>query len=177
MAQRYEVELQGRMTKSDEATRADLSAVNAEIKLLEEELAFTKIQSRFDGQIGRYYESVGTMVREGTVLTTLVALDPMWVYWEVDGPTLLRIFRCAQRGKDRATQGPDGAAGLHGFAGRGRLPASGDPGVLRQPRQSQHRQSLCASRLPQPHAAGRPSALVARHVCAATSTRRRCTGR
>ena len=116
-----------RMTKSDEATRADLSAVNAEIKLLEEELAFTKIQSRFDGQIGRYYESVGTMVREGTVLTTLVALDPMWVYWEVDGPTLLRIFRALNEGRierPKDQTGPPvfmGLQGEDGFPHRGTL--------------------------------------------------------
>ena len=170
-AQRYEVELKERMTKSEEATRADLSAVKAELKLLEQELAFTKIPSPFDGQIGRYYENLGTLVHEGTVLTRLVSLDPMWIYWGWSAPPSCGSFGHST-GEDRATQGPDGAAALHGFEGRGRLPASGDPGLLRQPRQSQQGARRCSSRLPQPHAAGRPSAEVARHVCAATSTRR-----
>jgi membrane fusion protein, multidrug efflux system len=32
-------------------------------------------------------------------LTRLVSLDPMWVYWEMDGPTLLRIFRALNEGR------------------------------------------------------------------------------
>ncbi len=114
------------MTKSEEATRADLSAVKAEIKLLEQELAFTKIPSPFDGQIGRYYENLRTLVHEGTVFTRLVSLDPMWIYWGWSAPPSCGSFG-HQRGRielPKDQTGPPLFMGLKdedGFPHRGTL--------------------------------------------------------
>jgi membrane fusion protein, multidrug efflux system len=99
-AKRYEIQLREKTTKSEEATWADLNSVKAEIKRREWELAATKIEAPIDGQISRYYQTLGNLVHEDTMtLTTLVSLDPMYVYSEIDEPTLLRIHRAANEGK------------------------------------------------------------------------------
>jgi multidrug efflux system membrane fusion protein len=99
-AKRYEVLLKDKVTKSEEATSADLNAAKAEIERREWELAVTKIEAPIDGQISRYYQTVGNLVCEDTMtLTTLVSVDPMYVYSEIDQPTLLRIRRAVNEGK------------------------------------------------------------------------------
>jgi RND family efflux transporter MFP subunit len=99
-AKRYEVELKGKMTKSEEATKADLNAVKAEIEQRELELEWTKIEAHIDGQISRYYQSLGNLVHADTTrLTTLVSVNPIFVYSEIDGPTLLRIRRALNEGR------------------------------------------------------------------------------
>ena len=88
---------------------------------------FTKVTSPIDGQISRYYLTLGNLVNQDqTLLTTVVSVDPMYAYFDMDEPTLLRTRRAINEGKiklpdeGRKTARPDGAAG------RGRVPAPGD---------------------------------------------------
>jgi membrane fusion protein, multidrug efflux system len=82
---------------------------------------FTRVVSPIDGQISRYYLTLGNLVNaDQTLLTTIVSVDPMYAYFEMDEPTLLRIRRAVNEGKikmprDRTTmpvlmglQGEDG---------------------------------------------------------------------
>src|SRR5262249_58631677 len=63
-------------------------------------LDFTKITSQIDGQISRYYLTLGNLVNQDqTLLTTVVSLDPLYVYFEMDEPTILRIRRAINEGK------------------------------------------------------------------------------
>jgi RND family efflux transporter MFP subunit len=114
-AKRYEAELKEKMTKSEEVTRTDLNAVKAEIERLELELACTKIEAVIDGQISRYYLSPGNLVHADTTeLTTLESVDPMYVYSEIDAPTLLRIRRALN---ERSIKLPKDQTGLPVFIG------------------------------------------------------------
>jgi len=61
---------------------------------------FTRVLSPIDGQISRYYLSRGNLVNQDqTLLTTVVSVDPMYAYFAMDEPTLLRIRRAANEGK------------------------------------------------------------------------------
>src|SRR5579863_1464234 len=74
----------------DEA-KARIEAAKASLDLYKLNLAFTKVTSPIDGQVSRYYLTNGNLVNQDqTLLTTVVSLDPMYVYFDVDEPTLLR---------------------------------------------------------------------------------------
>jgi multidrug efflux system membrane fusion protein len=61
---------------------------------------FTKVVSPIDGQVSRYYLTLGNLVNQDqTLLTTVVSLDPMYAYFDVDEPTLLRIRRAINEGR------------------------------------------------------------------------------
>ena len=103
----------------------------------------------------------------------------MYVYFDMDEPTLLRTRKAINEGKIKLPENGTKMPGLHGPAGRGRLPAPGDDQLRQQPGQSHHRQHPGARRLCQPLAQGRPPAVVAGHVragsgCRSASPTRRC---
>ncbi len=63
---------------------------------------FTKVTSPIDGMISRYYLTRGNLVNQDqTLLTTIVSVDPMYAYFEMDEPTLLRIRRAINEKKVR----------------------------------------------------------------------------
>jgi multidrug efflux system membrane fusion protein len=78
-----------------------------ELYLLNKE--FTRIVSPIDGQISRYYLTLGNLVNQDTtLLTTVVSVDPMYAYFEMDEPTLLKIRRAVNEGKIKV-RGTDAA--------------------------------------------------------------------
>jgi multidrug efflux system membrane fusion protein len=82
----------------DEAA-ARLKAAQASTQVYQLNLEFTKVTAPIDGQVSRYYLTVGNLVNQDqTLLTTLVSLDPIHVYFDVDEPTLLRLRRARNAG-------------------------------------------------------------------------------
>jgi multidrug efflux system membrane fusion protein len=86
----------------DEAdARVKAYEVNMELYRLNHE--FTRVLSPIDGQIGQYVLQIGNLVNaDQTLLTTVVSVDPMHVWFEMDEPTLLRIRRAVSEGKVEA---------------------------------------------------------------------------
>jgi multidrug efflux system membrane fusion protein len=89
---------------------------------------FTRVTAPIDGQISRYYLTLGNLVNQDqTLLTTIVSVDPMYVNFEMDEPTLLRIRRAANEGRIKYTQdGTEmpvmmGLQGEDGFPHRGTI--------------------------------------------------------
>lgn len=83
----------------EEAT-ARVEAAKASTKVYELNLGFTKIHAPIDGQISRTYLTEGNLVNQDqTLLTTIVSLDPMYVYFDLDEPTLIRIRKAVNEGK------------------------------------------------------------------------------
>ena len=82
---------------------------------------FTEVVSPIDGLVSRYYLTLGNLVNQDqTLLTTVVSLDPMYVYFDVDEPTLLRVRRAINEGRIKRSR--DGRTipvlmGLHGEEG------------------------------------------------------------
>jgi multidrug efflux system membrane fusion protein len=82
----------------DEAA-ARLKAAKASTEVYKLNLEFTKVTSPIDGMVSRYYYTRGNLINQDqTLLTTVVSLDPMYAYFDMDEPTLLRIKRAINNG-------------------------------------------------------------------------------
>ena len=88
----------------DEADAA-VKAFQASLEVYKLNLSFTKVNSPVDGQVSRYFLTLGNLVvQHQTLLTTVVSLDPMYVYFDVDEGTVLRVRRAINEGKIKRYQ-------------------------------------------------------------------------
>ncbi len=72
--------------------KARLTASKASVEVHKLNLEFTKVTSPIDGQVGRYQLTKGNLVNQDqTLLATVVSHDPMYVYFDVDERTILKI--------------------------------------------------------------------------------------
>src|SRR5262249_28227227 len=86
----------------DEA-QARVKASQAAVEVNKLNLEFTKVTSPIDGMVSRYYYAEGNLVNQDqTLLTTVVTLDPMYAYFDMDEPTLQRINKAINEGKIKA---------------------------------------------------------------------------
>src|SRR5207302_582903 len=83
-----------------EQADAALKAAQASLEVYRLNLRFCRVTSPIDGQVSRYYLTLGNLVNQDqTLLSTVVSLDPMYAYFDVDEPTLLRIRRAINDGR------------------------------------------------------------------------------
>src|SRR5271166_6159325 len=81
---------QAQVTEAD----ATLKAAKASLEVYKLNLSFCKVRSPIDGQVSRYYLTMGNLVNQDqTLLTTVVSEDPMYVYFDVDENTMLYVLR------------------------------------------------------------------------------------
>jgi RND family efflux transporter MFP subunit len=70
-------------------------------------LAFTKVTSPVNGRVSRYFVTVGNLVvQDQSLLTTIVSVDPMYVYFDVDENTVLRVRQLIREGKAKSARDP-----------------------------------------------------------------------
>ncbi len=62
---------------------AKLAKAQAKAKLAGAEVSFTDVRAPFDGIVDRLHEQLGSLIKEGDVLTTLSDNSVMWVYFNV----------------------------------------------------------------------------------------------
>jgi membrane fusion protein, multidrug efflux system len=85
-----------------EQADAEVKAAQANLEVYNLNLGFCKVTSPIDGQVSRYYITLGNLVtQDQTLLTTVVSLDPMYAYCDVDEPTVLRVREAINEGKIR----------------------------------------------------------------------------
>ena len=83
----------------DEAL-ARVKASKASTEVFKLNLEFTKVTSPINWQVSRYYMTRGNLVNQDqTLLTTVVSLDPIYAYFDMDEPTLLRIRQEISEGR------------------------------------------------------------------------------
>ena len=83
-----------------EEAKARVKAAEASTSVYRLNLGFTKIAAPIDGQISRTYLTEGNLVmQDQTLLTTIVSMDPMYVYFDLDEPTAIRIRKAVNEGK------------------------------------------------------------------------------
>ncbi|MBS0262660.1 MAG: efflux RND transporter periplasmic adaptor subunit [Planctomycetes bacterium] len=83
---------QARFDRAEAAAEVDAALASRETAELN--LNFTKINSKITGRIGRRLVDPGNLVQaDVTPLTTVVSLDPIYAYFDVDERTLLRLRR------------------------------------------------------------------------------------
>jgi RND family efflux transporter MFP subunit len=82
---------------------ASVASAQAAVDLAALNLAFTKVQAPVDGQTGRAEVTRGNLVTGGnsggTLLTTIVSVDPIYVYFEGDENAYLRYQELARAGE------------------------------------------------------------------------------
>ena len=89
-------ELDIRLAAMAEA-EAEIAAGKADVTRAELDLGFTEVQSPIDGRVGRDFINVGNLVSpaspESNLLTNVVSIDPIYVYFDIDERSLLRYQR------------------------------------------------------------------------------------
>lgn len=90
-------------------TAASIRALQAAVGRAKLDLAFTKVTAPVSGRVSRYNVTVGNLVQSGdqsggTVLTTIVSVDPMYVYFDVDERTVQRIRQLIREGKAKSAR-------------------------------------------------------------------------
>jgi multidrug efflux system membrane fusion protein len=79
---------------------ANLGVAKANLETAKLNLDWTKVTAPVVGRIGRLLVTRGNLiVASQTTLSTVVRQDPMWVYFDMDEPTWLRIGELARQGK------------------------------------------------------------------------------
>jgi RND family efflux transporter MFP subunit len=81
---------QGEATVAE--TKARVEAAQTTVKTYQLNLDFTSVKAPISGQISRFYFTPGNLiVQDQTLLTTIVDVDKVYAYFDMDEPTLLKI--------------------------------------------------------------------------------------
>ena len=122
-------EFDGRVSASAQGA-ASVRAAEAMVTTARLNLEWTQVRSPIAGRVGRALVTEGNLVQAGppaaTLLTTVVSLDPIYVYFETDEPTYLRygaLARAGSRPSSRDARSPiamglaneDGEFPHHGY--------------------------------------------------------------
>lgn len=79
--------------------QANLASAKASEEIASLNLGYTKVSSRISGVIGRRLTDEGNLVKaDETPLATVVSIDPMYAYFDLDERTALRMRRLIQEG-------------------------------------------------------------------------------
>src|SRR5690606_19249640 len=108
---------------------AQVMAAQAALDAARLNLEFTKVRAPIDGRAGRAMVTAGNLVTAGdaaSVLTTLVSLDTVHVYFDADESTFLRYAQMARDGerpseRDQALPVKVGLSGEEGFPHEGKV--------------------------------------------------------
>jgi RND family efflux transporter MFP subunit len=85
--------------------KATLKGLIAAQQLADLNLSYTRVTSPIDGRISRRMVDPGNLVRaDQTVLTTIVSMDPIYAYFDIDERTVLRLRRLVREGRIRSTR-------------------------------------------------------------------------
>jgi multidrug efflux system membrane fusion protein len=100
-------------TSALKESRAAIQAAEAEVTEARLNLEWTEVRSPIEGRVSRAEVTQGNLVQSGasdpTLLTTVVSLDPMYVYFEGDEQTYLKygqLARTGQRSSSRDVRNP-----------------------------------------------------------------------
>ena len=73
-------------------TQARLEAAQTSVKTYELNLTYASVTAPISGQISRYYYTPGNLIlQDQTLLTTIVDVEQVYAYFDMDEPTLLKI--------------------------------------------------------------------------------------
>jgi membrane fusion protein, multidrug efflux system len=104
-----------RRSSARNSAEAKIASTEAALRGAQLNLEFTRIGAPISGRVGRAEITEGNLVAAGpaqvTPLTTLVSLDPVYVYFDVDEQTYLKYARVTRNG-DAASQNIRNAAHL-----------------------------------------------------------------
>jgi multidrug efflux system membrane fusion protein len=86
-------------------TEAQVKAFEASAQVFRLNVGYCKVTAPIDGRVSRYFLTLGNLINQDqTLLTTVVSVDPMYTYFDMDEPTLLRIRRAVNEGRIKRPQ-------------------------------------------------------------------------
>src|SRR5437899_5551091 len=110
---------------------ANIAADKAVVASRQLDLDYTKVTAPVSGRVSRYVVTVGNLITSGdqgggTLLTTIVSVDPMYVYFDADEYTVLRVRKMIREGKAKSARDVElpawlGLANEDGFPHKGVL--------------------------------------------------------
>jgi RND family efflux transporter MFP subunit len=88
---------------------ANLHVAKANRDLAVLNLGYARVTAPVSGRVSRYVVTVGNLIQSGdqgggTLLTTIVSVDPMYVYFDMDERTVLRVRLLIREGKASSTR-------------------------------------------------------------------------
>jgi RND family efflux transporter MFP subunit len=88
---------------------ANIAADKAVVASRQLDLDYTKVLAPVSGRASRYVVTVGNLIQSGdqaggTLLTTIVSVDPMYAYFDVDERTVLRVRQLIREGKAKSAR-------------------------------------------------------------------------
>ena len=86
------------------SAKAAEASARAAVAIAELNVQYTRVTAPIDGRIGREFVTVGNLIQAGqngggTLLTTLVSVNPIYAYFDVDERTVLRVRQLIREGK------------------------------------------------------------------------------
>jgi RND family efflux transporter MFP subunit len=98
------------LTERDSA-EATLGADKADTEQRRLDLDFTQVRAPISGRVSRALVTEGNLVQSGqtggTLLTTIVSVDPVYAYFDVDEHTVLRVQKLIREGKATSAREAD----------------------------------------------------------------------
>jgi multidrug efflux system membrane fusion protein len=109
----------------DEA-QAKVTAQEKSMELSKITHEFTRVTAPIDGQVGRKVKTLGNLVNaDQTLLTTIMAVDPMYAFFDMDEPTLLRWRMATNQGKNQESKNGSRMPFFMGLQGEDGFPHQG----------------------------------------------------
>lgn len=112
-------------------SEASVQLAQAEVDAAKLEVEFTRVMAPVSGRVGRKLVTDGNLISggvgtQGTLLTTIVSLDPIYAYFEADERSFLKYVRLARTGerpssRDYKTPVRIGLADEEGFPREGHM--------------------------------------------------------
>ena len=101
-----ESDIRGSNLRQAEASVAEAQAAADAARL---DVEFTHVSAPVGGRVGRKLVTEGNLINggvgtQGTLLTTIVSLDPIYAYFEADEASLLKYDRLARSGQRRSSR-------------------------------------------------------------------------
>ena len=82
-----------RLDTAAASAKAQVASVQAALDNARLNLSFTEVRSPVDGKVSNAQITAGNLVTPNDTLTSVVSVDPMYVYFDVDEQTFLKLDR------------------------------------------------------------------------------------
>lgn len=114
-----------RLNTAAQSARAAFDATTAALAAARLKLDFTRVRAPIDGRVSNIRITPGNLVGTGDVLTRVVTVNPVYVYFDVDEQTWLRLDHlramAAKAGRKADIGARMGLADERGYPHRGRI--------------------------------------------------------
>lgn len=109
-----------RLDTAAASAKAQVASVQAALDAAQLNLSFTQVRAPVDGKVSNAQITAGNLVTPNDTLTSVVSVDPMYVYFDVDEQTFLKLDRL-RRQSGRAPAVEMGLADEEGYPHAGKI--------------------------------------------------------